>query len=359
SRAWCTPRSWARTRWSPRRARQEPSSRTRGIAPVGGRRGGNLPGTPRPARAPIMREALRAVPCTLVACTLVACALSVAPLHAGPRSTVLLRPHGPGATADTTWLDDGGPGLRIVGDGSQVEVAPAAAGATRYIVRFTEDPATLPLAERVAARDALEERFERTLAGSQPGRFGVWGAGGARITGRFARLSAGAALGGPAGFDQVLRALPGVAGVDPDRPVHASLDRSVPQVRGDLVHNLLQGTGRGVRVGIVDTGIDYHHPAFGGAFGPGTRVAGGADLVNHDDDPLGDMGHGTHVAGIVGGNGGGVLGMAPEATLYAYKVLDASGSGLVSDVIAGLERCADPDQDPATDDRLDVVNLSL
>src|SRR5262249_9767536 len=108
-----------------------------------------------------------------------------------------------------------------------------------------------------------------------------------------------------------------------------------------------------------DTGIDYRHAAFGGAFGPGTRVAGGADLVNHDDDPLDDNGHGTHVAGIVAGNGGDVVGMAGEATLYAYKVLDAAGSGVVSTVIAGLELCADPDQDPATDDHLDVVNISL
>ena len=72
-----------------------------------------------------------------------------------------------------------------------------------------------------------------------------------------------------------------------------------------------------------------------------------------------DNGHGTHVAGIVAGNGGGVVGMAVEATLYAYKVLNEQGGGYSSDVIAGLERCADPDQDPTTDDRLDVVNMSL
>jgi hypothetical protein len=150
-----------------------------------------------------------------------------------------------------------------------------------------------------------------------------------------------------------------VARVDPDLPVHTLLDRSVPQVGGDRVRDILHGTGRGVRVGIIDTGVDYHHPALGGAFGPGARVAGGEDFVNHDNDPMDDHGHGTHVAGIVAGNGGGVVGMATEATLYAYKVLNEYGGGFTSDVIAGLERCADPDHDPATDDRLDVVNMSL
>jgi len=276
-----------------------------------------------------------------------------------PRGTVLVRPHGLGAAAGATWLPDGGSGLRVVGDGTRVTVAPVAAGTGRYIVRFTEGAPAASAPERVAARDALEQRFEQALARSDPGRFGVSGDAGVRVTRRFDRLIAGAAVEAPAHWEAALRALPGVAAVEEDREVQASLDRSVAQVRGDLVRNLLHGTGRGVRVGLVDTGIDYHHPAFGGAFGPGTRVAGGEDFVNRDGDPMDDMGHGTHVAGIIAGNGGGVVGMATEATLYAYKVLDANGSGRTSDVLAALERCADPDQDPTTDDHLDVVNMSL
>lgn len=69
--------------------------------------------------------------------------------------------------------------------------------------------------------------------------------------------------------------------------------------------------GQGVKVGVVDTGVWYKHPALGGGFGPGFKVAGGYDFVGNvdidhdakqpDDDPISlpDIGHGTHVAGIV------------------------------------------------------------
>ena len=52
-------------------------------------------------------------------------------------------------------------------------------------------------------------------------------------------------------------------------------------------------------MGIIDTGIDYDHAAFGGGFGPGHRVAGGWDFINDDADPRDDNGHGTHVAGTI------------------------------------------------------------
>ena len=108
--------------------------------------------------------------------------------------------------------------------------------------------------------------------------------------------------------------------------------------------------GTGVKVGIIDTGIDSTHPELS------ANYAGGWDFINNDNDPRDDHGHGTHVAGIVGAvdNGdvdAGVVGVAPEASLYAYKVLDASGSGVYSDIIAALEQ--------AVEDGMDVANMSL
>ncbi|MEO3742244.1 S8 family serine peptidase [Plantactinospora sp. B5E13] len=117
--------------------------------------------------------------------------------------------------------------------------------------------------------------------------------------------------------------------------------------------------GAGVNVAVIDTGIDYTHPSLGGGFGPGHKVVGGHDFVNDDDDPMDDHSHGTHVAGIIAGTGVGgamgVTGVAPDATLTAYKVLDASGWGETDDIVAALEAAVDP----ANPYRADLVNLSL
>lgn len=117
-----------------------------------------------------------------------------------------------------------------------------------------------------------------------------------------------------------------------------------------------------VGIGIIDTGIDYLHEALGGAAFPNSKVVGGYDFVNLDNDPMDDHGHGTHVAGIAAGDGPpptNLRGVAYGARLWAFKVLDASGKGLFSQVIAGLDRALDPDSDPATPTPISVVNLSI
>ncbi|MGH3241145.1 MAG: S8 family serine peptidase [Spirillospora sp.] len=156
-----------------------------------------------------------------------------------------------------------------------------------------------------------------------------------------------------------LARLPGVRAVRPDRRMRMSTDVSVPLVgapdvwkRDDPKGRPTRGTG--VTVAVIDTGIDYTNPSLGGAFGPGHRVVAGRDLVNGDADPADDNGHGTHVAGIVAGSGT-VTGVAPEATLTAYKVLDWRGGGYESDIVAGLQEAVDP----ANPYRADVVNMSL
>ena len=167
----------------------------------------------------------------------------------------------------------------------------------------------------------------------------------------------------PAKKLKALAAAPGIRAVYPDHQVHATLDESVPLIGAPTLWAMTDPQGRpvrgqGIRVAVIDTGIDYTHPDLGGCFGSGCKVAGGYDFVNDDPDPWDDNGHGTHVAGIIAANGS-VTGVAPEATLYAYKVLDADGSGWNSDIIAALERAVDPDGNPATNDGVHVINLSL
>ena len=162
----------------------------------------------------------------------------------------------------------------------------------------------------------------------------------------------------PERAEQLAR-LPYVKRVHPDLPVRATLEKSALQIGANRVWTELGETGDGVKVGIIDSGIDYLHPALGEGFGSGKKVAGGFDFVNNDADPMDDYGHGTHVAAIVAGNSASLKGVAPGATLYAYKVLNNAGNGKMSDILAAVERCVDPNGDGDTGDRLDVVNMSL
>ena len=160
-----------------------------------------------------------------------------------------------------------------------------------------------------------------------------------------------------------LAELPGMASIHPDDQIHLELADSVVLIGANQVWQMVDEqsrtvTGQGIRVAVIDTGVDYMHPDLGGCFGAGCKVAAGYDLYNNDADPKDDNGHGTHCAGIVAADGS-LHGVAPGASLYAYKVLNASGSGSISTIIAGIERAADPDQDPVTDDAVDVISMSL
>lgn len=104
-------------------------------------------------------------------------------------------------------------------------------------------------------------------------------------------------------------------------------------------------TGNGVKIGILDTGIDYTHEDL--------NVLGGVSFIEGSQSYFDDNGHGTHVAGIIGSlnNHLGVLGISPQADLYAIKVLDGDGNGNYSDIIAGIEWAIDND--------MDILNMSL
>jgi subtilisin family serine protease len=181
-----------------------------------------------------------------------------------------------------------------------------------------------------------------------------------KITRDYYRALNGVALECKRGMVGRIKALPMVKNVSPDREVKVDLKESVHQIRADIVQDSLGYKGKGVLVGEIDTGIDYDDPALGGGFGPGFRVTGGYDFANSDNDPMDDHGHGTHVAGIIGANGGDtLLGVAPEVKFLAVKVLDANGIGFISGVIAGIEYCLDTDNNPASDDAVDIINMSL
>ncbi len=77
--------------------------------------------------------------------------------------------------------------------------------------------------------------------------------------------------------------------------------------------------GAGYSVAILDTGVDYTHPALAG------RYVGGYDFVNNDSDPMDDNGHGTHVCGIVASSDATYTGIAPQAGYAALKVFDSQG----------------------------------
>ncbi|MFI2611991.1 S8 family serine peptidase [Kitasatospora sp. NPDC018619] len=228
---------------------------------------------------------------------------------------------------------------------------------------------------------------------------------------------AGLAVSAPAERLPALRALPGVRAVHPIVAKRRDNAHSVPLTGAPQVWAGAgaAGTGRGVRIGIIDSGVDYTHADFGGpgteeafrsvergkpappALFPNAKVVGGRDLVGDDydpdpssphhqpvphpsDNPLDCVrnGHGTHVAGTAAGYGvtadgrtytgpyGPGLdpagfrigpGAAPGAQLYAIRVFGCDGS--TDRVTEALDLAADPNGDGDLGDRLDVVNLSL
>jgi subtilisin family serine protease len=149
---------------------------------------------------------------------------------------------------------------------------------------------------------------------------------------------------------------PNVAYVEEDFAVEAleygypTEDWGITQIDAKTVHTTNKGYG--VKVAVIDTGINKDHLDLN------VNYKDGYDFVNHDSDPMDDNGHGTHCAGIIAADLDGptdltraVVGVAPEAWLYAYKVLNRRGTGTTSAIIAGINQ--------AVIEGVQVISLSL
>ncbi len=167
---------------------------------------------------------------------------------------------------------------------------------------------------------------------------------------------------------EALKKTPGVAKVEED-VYHANvllLHDSSPLIRAlqsQITAAGLSADGTGVRICVVDTGIDMDHIMYSSRI----DAAASYDFHNNDPNPDDDHGHGSHVSGIaLGGTGiswdpcgtGSMpfQGVAPSATLIGAKVLNSGGGGFDSNIIAGIDHCAD--QSPSGG-RADVINMSI
>ncbi|MBA2133763.1 S8 family peptidase [Capillibacterium thermochitinicola] len=156
--------------------------------------------------------------------------------------------------------------------------------------------------------------------------------------------------------EALLRVIPEarVKMVWPDAKAAPCLDVAVPAIGADQVYRTGL-TGKGVVVAVIDTGIAPHVDLMK----PEPRIVGWYDLVNGKSEPYDDEGHGTHVAGIIAGNGyeseGKYTGVAPGALLVGVKALDHRGSGPISRVIAGIQWVVEHKEEY----RIKILNLSL
>lgn len=128
------------------------------------------------------------------------------------------------------------------------------------------------------------------------------------------------------------------------QPLAQTLPWGVNRIDADLAWAITKGAG--IKVGIVDTGIDRDHPDLV------ANIKGGYNCIKHTTNFEDDHGHGSHCAGIAAAvdNTIGVVGVAPEAWLYGIKVLNRNGSGTTTDCIEGIQWC--------TDNGLDVISMS-
>ncbi len=137
-----------------------------------------------------------------------------------------------------------------------------------------------------------------------------------------------------------LSRVPGILRIEEDVQVTTQMDAARRDFGVEAAWSQFGVDGTGTVICVVDTGVDRNHEQFSG------KTLYFFDAVNGQSLAYDDNGHGTHVAAIAAGGGTGgsnagiFRGVAPEADIYAAKVLSSSGSGSLSQVIAGVEWCA-------------------
>ncbi len=240
--------------------------------------------------------------------------------------------------------------------------APVAGAAQRDDVAANDRPRRLVAADH--DHDRVSDDFAPRLRSAGAGErvdvlvTGLAAAAARRSVGAFTvrhdyRLVAGFAARMAAGQARALARDARVVRIEPDRVVRIT-DQGTDHDYGAAAARAAFGlSGSGVGVCVVDTGVDAAHEQI--APRPVTFV----DFVGTSTTPYDDHGHGTHVASIALGDGTGsasaasYVGVAPGASLFAAKVLDANGSGSDGDVIAGVDWCA------ARHPQVRVISMSL
>jgi minor extracellular serine protease Vpr len=130
--------------------------------------------------------------------------------------------------------------------------------------------------------------------------------------------------------------------------IRTYLDKSVPYI-GTEIPRMDGIDGTGIKIAVIDTGVDFNHPDLFG-WGPEGKVIGGYNFINEDQPPLDTNGHGTQVAGVIAADGE-IKGVAPKAKILAYKVSE-DGEGVSSElIIKAIEK--------AIEDDADIINISL
>ena len=136
--------------------------------------------------------------------------------------------------------------------------------------------------------------------------------------------------------------------IQSENGIKTFIENSVPYV-GTEIPRIDGFDGTGIKIAVIDTGVDFNHPDLLG-WGKDGKVIGGYNFVQENQLPMDSNGHGTKVAGIIAADGN-VVGVAPKAKILAYKVSE-DGEGESSELISGaIEK--------AIEDEADIINISL
>jgi subtilisin family serine protease len=339
---------------------------------------------------------------------LLLCAAALACLTRAPQHTAALAQPGPPQPAERT-------GLKVPQLAASLGLPGAAP--TGYMIELRDTPVLLAWStarrtRSLAAANQAALAQGRTIEAAQQGLLPQIAQAGGRVLYRLQRTLNGIAAYLPPERVDELRALPEIRAIRPLIPKTLDHTTSVPLIGApQLWGGSAALHGEGVRIGVIDSGIDYLHTDFGGSglaadyarnntsvitdgvgF-PNAKVVGGFDFAGDsydpstienffpvpDDDPADCAGHGTHVAGTVAGygvNADGTTyagpwdathvptttmrigpGVAPKAELYALRVFGCTGATILT--AWALEWATDPNGDFLFGDHLDIVNLSL
>lgn len=238
--------------------------------------------------------------------------------------------------------------------------------ADKYIVLFKQSEVAISSLEHEAFQGLLQSSNTKSM-----GQLKEWLGGAVRAAAaKDLWLIRGAAVSLEAEMAKKLSREPWVSGIYPDRlrkfvrPTNPIKVANSLKELGEEAQNLWglqrigvqkiraefpQLTGKGVRVGIIDTGIQSNHPELIG------KITGFRDFINNMGNPYDDHGHGTHVAGTISGI---AVGIAPEASIVFAKSFTAVGAAQDSELLSAMQWMFDPDGQPATNDYPHVVSNS-